>query len=52
MDTSKIITELRAELNRLEKAIAAVESLTGVGAKGGDTFEFGANEPSGVAAVK
>ena len=46
MDTSKIIANLRAELNRLEKAIAAVESLTGISAKGGTTFGFGANRPT------
>ena len=46
MDTTKIIADLRAERNRIDQAVSALESLTGISAKGGSSFEFGANKPT------
>ena len=43
MDTTKILGDLYAEQSRITHAIAALESLSGTGTKGGATFEFGAN---------
>jgi hypothetical protein len=53
MDTHRILSGLRAELNRLNQAIAALEGLDSAPVakpgrpKGGTTFEFGANKPTG-----
>jgi hypothetical protein len=53
MDTTQILSDLRDELDRVTRAIAALESLNGTGTpavrrgrpKGGATFEFRADAP-------
>ncbi len=48
MDIKSILTELKAERTRIDRAITALEALNGVTResgkpKGGTSFEFGAN---------
>ncbi len=55
MDTTRILADLRAERNRIDQAISALESLAATGTaanrghakpKGGTIFQVGANRPS------
>ena len=53
MDTTSILNQLKQEQTRLDVAIAALEALGGSATpklgrpKGGTSFEFGANKPTG-----